>query len=183
MTPPGGGSGSGSDGGTKKFANQRPRRTREVRSASDAVKALLKFHGISDEIRAQRVLTEWSDLVGPRIAERTRPHGVSERTLVIEVASSAWLQELNLLRPQILAGLLERLGAPRLFDDLKFKLAGGRGQRPDLPRPRTRPAKPTPPPPIPATGIARERIAKEVEKVDDLELRELIARVRISNNR
>jgi hypothetical protein len=148
------------------------------------VKAALKFHGIADEIRSQRVLTEWGDLVGPRIAQRTRPYGVTDRTLVIEVASSAWLQELNLLRTPILNGLLERLGLPRLFDDLKFKLAGGRGGRlPDPPRPRGRPAKPTPPPPVAASGLARERIVKEVEQVDDLELRELIARVRITHDR
>lgn len=166
-----------------KGSTRRPSRALEPRSAKAAIGALLKFHGIADEVRARRVLTEWADLVGPRIASRTRPYGVNERTLVIEVASSAWLQELNLLRGQILTSLLERMGEPRLFDELKFKLAGRSGPRPDQGRPRARAPQPAPPPPTPATGLARERIVREVEKVDDLELRELIARVRINNDR
>lgn len=153
-----------------------------MRSAADAVKAALSFRGIADEVRAQRVLTEWADLVGPKIANRTRPYGVTERVLVIEVASSAWLHELNLLKAQILAGLLDRLGEPRLFDDLRFKLAG-RGGRATLIRPRPRPSAPARPAPTPATGAAREQIVREVEQVDDEELRELIARVRIENDR
>jgi hypothetical protein len=154
-----------------------------MRSAGDAVKAALAFHGISDEVRAQRVLTEWFDLVGPKIATRTRPYGVTERVLVIEVASSAWLHELNLLRAQILAGLLERLGEPRLFDELKFKLAGRSGGRATLIRPKPRPGPPPPKPVTPATGAAREQIVRDASAIDDDELRELIARVRIQNDR
>jgi predicted nucleic acid-binding Zn ribbon protein len=167
----------------KKSGSRRPPRALEMRSAGDAVKAALSFHGISDQVRAQRVLTEWTDLVGPKIASRTRPYGVSERVLVIEVASSAWLHELNLLKKQILTGLLARLGEPKLFDDLRFKLAGRSGARATLIRPRPRPTVPTRPPPTPATGAAREQIAREVEQIDDDELRELIARVRIQNDR
>lgn len=158
-------------------------RALEARSAADAVKAALAFRGISDQVRAQRVLTEWTELVGPKIASRTRPYGVNERVLVIEVASSAWLHELNLLKAQILTGLVDRIGEPRLFDDLKFKLAGRSGARPSLIRPKPRPAAPARPAPTPATGAAREQIAREVEKIDDDELRELIARVRIQNDR
>jgi hypothetical protein len=167
----------------KGYAPRRPPRSLEMRSAGDAVKSALAFHGISDEVRAQRVLTEWFDLVGPKIATRTRPYGVTERVLVIEVASSAWLHELNLLRAQILSGLLERLGEPRLFDDLKFRLAGRSGGRPNLIRPKPRPGPPPPKPVAPATGAAREQIVRDVEAIDDAELRELIARVRIQNDR
>lgn len=168
----------------KKFGRRGPPRALEERSAAAAIVAALSFHGISDEVRAQRVIAEWSDLVGPRIAARTRPEGVFERVLHIEVASSAWLHELNLLRSQILSGLTDRLGEPRLFDDLKFRLAG-RARRDAVtpPRPRTRPAAPVRPAPVPATGAAREQIVRDVEQVDDEELRELIARIRIQHDR
>jgi hypothetical protein len=166
----------------KRTNPNRPPRSLETRSAKDAVKSVLALYGIADEIRAERVLTEWSELVGPKISSRTRPYGVTDRILVIEVASSAWLHELSMLKALILAGLHLRMGAPRLFDDLKFKLAGGRG-RPPPQRPRTRPERAEPLSPVPATGVAREKIVREVEAVDDLELRELIARVRIGNDR
>jgi len=146
------------------------------------VKSVLALYGIADEIRAGRFPHEWARTAGPKISSRTRPYGVTDRVLVIEVASSAWLQELSMLKSQILAGLHQRMGAPRLFDDLKFKLAGGRG-RPAPQRPRARLERPAPIQPTAATGVAREKIAREVEAVDDLELRELIARVRIGNDK
>lgn len=167
----------------KKPGARRPPRALEVRSAGAAVRAALAFRGITDQVRAQSLLTEWTDLVGPKIASRTRPYGVVERVLVIEVASSAWLHELNLLKAQILTGLLTRVGEPRLFDELRFKLAGRSGGRPTLIRPRPRPAPPPRATPKPATGAAREQIARDVEQIDDDELRELIARVRIENDR
>ena len=126
-----------------RYSGNRPARALEPRTAAAAVGAALAFRGITDEIRKNRLLTEWTDLVGPKISARTRPYGVVDKTLVIEVASSAWLQELNLLRGQILAGLLERIGEPRLFDELKFKLASGRTTAPV--RPPSRPARPMKP--------------------------------------
>ena len=161
----------------------RPPRAFAARSASDAVAAALELHGISDEVRAGRLVTEWSDLVGPKIAQRTRADGVTDRMLWVEVATSAWLHELNLLRPQLLAGLRERLGEPALFDDLRFRLVG-RNRRPAVALRAARPPAPPPrPAPVPATGVARERIVHEVGAVDDDELRELIARVRITHDR
>lgn len=171
-----------------RVGGRRPPRALGQLPAADAVASALRFHGITDEVRAQRLLTEWSELVGPKIASRTRPDGIDDkaggRTLWIEVATSAWLQELNMLRPQIVAGLVERLGEPRLFDDIKFRLAGRR-RRDDVTVPSGRGRKPVveKPLPPPATGAARERIVREVEAVDDAELRELIARIRITHDK
>jgi hypothetical protein len=151
--------------------------------ASDAVAAALKLRGITDEIRAGRVLTEWSELVGPKIAQRTRPEGVTDRLLWVEVATSAWMHELNLLRPQLLRGLHERLGEPTLFDDLRFRIAGRNRREPVQLRTARKPAPPPRPMPPPATGAARERIVREASTVDDEDLRELIARVRIQHDR
>lgn len=151
--------------------------------ASDAIAAALSLRGITEQVRAGRLLTEWSDLVGPKIAQRTRPDGITDRILWVEVATSAWLHELDLLRPQLVKSLLERLGEPSLFDDLKFRLAGRHRRDPVALRAARRPAPPPRPMPPPATGAARERIVREVGAVDDAELRELIARVRITHDR
>ncbi len=163
--------------------SNRPRRAFEATSAANAVRSALDFHGISDEIRAGRLITEWAELVGPKISQRTRADGIFDRILWIEVATSAWLHELNLLRTQLVTGLLERLGEPRLFDDVKFRLAGRSKRDPVALRARSKPAPPPKPLPPPATGVAREAIVREVAAVDDEELRELIARVRITHDR
>jgi len=167
-----------------KRGRRRPARVREVTPAAQAVASALAFHGISDEVRAGRLVTEWTELVGPKIAQRTRPEGIRERTLWIEVATSAWLHELNLLRVQLVRGLVDRLGEPRLFDDVKFKLAGRKPRDPvQLRGNRMRPIEPPRPMPMPATGARREQIVREVGSVDDAELRELIARVRITHDK
>ena len=164
-------------------ASLRPRRTLGPQTAQAAVAAALELRGITDQVRAGRVLTEWSELVGARIGQRTRPDGVFDRVLWVEVATSAWLHELNLLRPQLLAGLRERLGEPALFDELKFRLTGQRQRDPVTLRGPRRPPPAARPAPPPATGAARERIVREAGAVDDAELRELIARVRITHDR
>jgi predicted nucleic acid-binding Zn ribbon protein len=158
-------------------------RTLGPQTAQAAVAAALALHGITDQVRAGRVVTEWTELVGARIAQRTRPEGVFDRVLWVEVATSAWLHELNLLRPQLVASLRERLGEPAVFDDLKFRLAGQRRRDPVALRAPRRPAPPPAPAPTPATGAAREQIVREAAVVDDDELRELIARVRITHDR
>lgn len=141
------------------------------------------MRGISQEVRAERVAAEWTELVGPKIAARTRPMGIHARVLVVEVASSAWLQELSMLRPTLLGGLLARVGEPRLFDDLSFRIAGrSRVPRP-VPPPASRPLPKTSASRLPATGIARERIVQEADAVDDTELRALITKIRIGNDR
>jgi predicted nucleic acid-binding Zn ribbon protein len=159
-----------------------PPRAFLARSAADAIASALRLHGITDEIRAQRLLTDWVELVGPKIASRTRPDGITDRVLWVEVATSAWLHELNMLRPQLLAGLHERFGPPVVFDELRFKLAGRDRRNATILR-AARPAAPLRPVPPPATGAAREKIVRETAAVDDVELRELIARVRIANDK
>ena len=72
-------------------------RSFETRSAADAIVDALASHGLSNEIREQRVIAEWADLVGAKVAARTRPDRIVDRILYVEVATSAWLQELNLL--------------------------------------------------------------------------------------
>jgi len=162
---------------------KRPPRTFGIQPASAAVAAALQLRGISEEVRAGRLVTEWTELVGAKIAQRTRAEGVVDRLLWVEVATSAWLHELNLLRPQLLKGLLERLGPPALFDDLRFRLAGRHRRDPVMLRAARKPAPPPRPAPPPATGAARERIVREVGVVDDDDLRQLIARIRITHDR
>lgn len=159
-------------------------RARETRSAAAAIADALQLHGITNEIRANRLTAEWSDIVGPRIAARARPVDVRERVLTVEVASSAWLHELTMMKTQLEAQLIERLGEPKLFDKLKLQLAGRK--KPETVNARAPAArKPRPPRPfqMPATGASREKIVREVGAVEDEELREIIAKVRIENDK
>jgi hypothetical protein len=161
-----------------------PRR-REATSAGQLVADTLAGHGLSEAVRGYRVEAEWDSLVGERIAKRARPDRVVRRVLHVQVAGSAWLHELTLLKGQLLEVLWAALGEPRLFDDLSFQLTGRSRANAD-PRgvaPAARKTRPPPRPPIAAAGAERVQILVETAAVDDDELRDLITRVRLRHNR
>ena len=56
------------------------------------------------------VLDLWPELVGEHVAEVTKAKGVSEATLFVEVRTSAWLMELNIMKGEFLVRVNERLG-------------------------------------------------------------------------
>lgn len=71
-----------------------------------------------------RAVTEWPVAVGPGVARHTRAVGFHEGTLLVEVEGSAWLQELTMLRRDLVRKLNQHLGAP-LVRDLNFINARG----------------------------------------------------------
>ncbi len=72
------------------------------------------------------VQRHWVDVVGPAVAAEAQP--VSERGGVVTVAcrSAVWAQELELLAPDVVARLNERLGAARVTS-LRCTATGARG--------------------------------------------------------
>ena len=149
----------------------------------DLVRYVLDHHRIRADLREEQLFAEWPRFVGEQVGARTRPDTIVDRTLIVEVATSTWLHELRLLRPKIVSDLLDKLGMPRFFDDIRFVLAGERKRTPRTTRPPSRPAAPAPREATPATGAAREQIARDVAAIADPELRDLVARVRVKHDR
>lgn len=52
-------------------------------------------------------LGQWRQIVGPRIADRTRPIELARQTLVVKVTTSVWANELSMLQDQLIAKLVE----------------------------------------------------------------------------
>jgi predicted nucleic acid-binding Zn ribbon protein len=74
----------------------------------DALERYLEKSGLADRLAQASVVEEWSRLVGERVARVCQPESVSrDGTLFVRVASGTWMQELQLLTPEI----LERLRA------------------------------------------------------------------------
>ena len=72
--------------------------------------ALLEKHGVKEQVERMSVLDLWPELVGEHVAEVTKAKGVSEATLFVEVRTSAWLMELNIMKGEFLVRVNERLG-------------------------------------------------------------------------
>jgi predicted nucleic acid-binding Zn ribbon protein len=82
--------------------------------------------GLEKELAGQAALAEWDPVVGERIARVTRARDVSRGTLFVEVRSSPWLSELNLMRHDLIRRLNARLSGARI-ERIVFLLA----ERPD----------------------------------------------------
>jgi predicted nucleic acid-binding Zn ribbon protein len=69
------------------------------------------------------VLALWDEIVGDDLAKVTHAKAVEGRTLFVEVRSSAWLMELNMMKRDFLERVNERVeDAP--FERVVFALAG-----------------------------------------------------------
>lgn len=82
----------------------------------------LRKHGLEREVEGQRALERWAEVVGDEIARVTRPTGLARGVLYVEVRSSAWMSELNLVRHEILARLNAGEGGGRV-ERILFRLA------------------------------------------------------------
>jgi predicted nucleic acid-binding Zn ribbon protein len=84
------------------------RREDDATGLDEALAAYLRRTGLKSRLDQASVVGEWAELVGPQIAQVTTPEGVAENGyLFVRVVSSAWMQELQLMSPEI----LRKLGA------------------------------------------------------------------------
>jgi hypothetical protein len=159
-------------------------RSRAILPMQELVKRIVDFYKLGGDFRQEQLFADWSSLVGDKVGARTRPDTIIDRILIVEVATSAWLHELRLIRPKIVSDLLDRLGMPRFFDDIRFVLTGERRRRPtQVRRPSPPPRREPAPEPTPATGQHLQEILEDTSKIEDEELRAIISRVRVKHDK
>ena len=85
------------------------RRPRSVATrVGEVLDRYLSRLGVSGRVAQASVVADWPRLVGDRIAKVSTPESVTQDgTLFVRVASSAWVQELQLITPDILRRLNE----------------------------------------------------------------------------
>jgi predicted nucleic acid-binding Zn ribbon protein len=87
------------------------RRRSELEPLGPLVPRVLEELGFDALARVARVVERWDEAVGPEIARHCRPTAIRGETLEATVDSSAWCQQLQLRRPEILAALRRVLGS------------------------------------------------------------------------
>lgn len=103
----------------------------------------------------------WRQVVGSNVARRSRPTSLTSGTLFVTVSSSAWAQELSLLS----RGIIERLRATGYGVTL-LRFGVGKVELPEHATARRKVQKRALP----------EELRARLSRLDDPELRELIAR-------
>ncbi|MFO1463811.1 MAG: DUF721 domain-containing protein [bacterium] len=79
------------------------RRTDSPESLGDILKGSLEKWDFGPTLLRYEVVEKWPDLVGPQVAAKSRAVGLQGDILLVEVVHPAWVQELNLLKNQLLA--------------------------------------------------------------------------------
>jgi predicted nucleic acid-binding Zn ribbon protein len=74
----------------------------------------------SDEDLAQ-VWSLWASAVGEDIAKNARPEAFKGKLLLVHVTSSAWMQQLQFLKKDIINKVNDALGNT-LIEEIKFKI-------------------------------------------------------------
>jgi len=123
-----------------------------------------------DDIRVWQV---WEKGVGERIARVASPLSMRDGTLTVGVTNAPWLQELQLLKREIITRLNGLLGG-RVIRDIFFRSAG----------PRHTPHDPSPPPRLRELSHEElQAIRDQVSRITDPELADRLSRLLIAARR
>ena len=103
---------------------------REPEVVDDLIGSIVEKAGASSDLNESKLVSSWNDIVSERWQGRSRPIGVREQTLLVEVPEGA---DASLLRYDS-ADLLRRISArfgPDLVRSVRFRVEGdARGGKP-----------------------------------------------------
>lgn len=138
-----------------------------------AIGRAMRELNMDQRVKESRAMALWPEVVGELTAGRTRPLHVNRGTMVVAVASSAWANQLNLLKSRYLEGLAQHVG-PGVIQDLRWRVAevgtGSEAAAAALEQaaaaPKARDPRPTPP----LDEAERAAIDRQVAEIGDPKL-------------
>jgi len=134
----------------------------------DLVDGVLRRCNLERATREHRAVVLWPRLVGEDIARNSAATGVRDHVLLVSATTHAWAQTLDLMKPQVMGRLQERLGKD-VVRDIHFSA----GRRPPRRKP---PGGAQPPQAKPLSDKERAEAEQAAALVQDPELREHAAR-------
>jgi predicted nucleic acid-binding Zn ribbon protein len=81
---------------------------RDPRGLDDVLGALSSTMGWDSPLAQAELLASWPEIVGAETAGHTTPVGVEEGTLTVRCDSTAWAQQLRLMRATVMVRIEER---------------------------------------------------------------------------
>ena len=83
---------------------------RDPQTLSRAVHRLVDAKGWAADVNVRTLLARWALLVGPSLAEHSRPERYADSELTVRTDSTAWATQLRNMAPQLVAMLNDQLG-------------------------------------------------------------------------
>lgn len=135
---------------------------------SHTLNTMLKAKGLDSRVSVYGVMKHWEESVGTVIASHARPEAVHGKTLFLTVDSPAWMQQLSLLRPEIIEKINRTL-QKEVVKEITLRLG-------EIPRSE----KPAPDQPVPAVELTAEesdKIEQYVRSINHAPAREALRRL------
>jgi hypothetical protein len=142
-------------------------RKRRIDGIGAVLGKMFEQRGMEDKMRRYRAWQLWDKVVGPQIAARARPARMRDDTLEVWVDHAVWMQQLQLMKPKILARLNAALGEHAIRD---IYLRRGRPRQQDAPAPAAAPELRWQQTEL--SAAEEQRIAQAVAPLADAELRQ-----------
>ena len=88
----------------------------KIKTPGGAVRKSTAF----DKVKEYSIFVIWESAVGKNVASHTRPKHFDQGLLIVDVDSSAWINELKFMKKTIIANVNEKLGVKKV-KDIVFK--------------------------------------------------------------
>lgn len=141
---------------------------RKIARLSSSLDGLLRSYGFGSKLNEYRVFGKWDKAVGAAIALHARPLAVRGTKLSLVVDSPAWMQQLSLMKPQLIEKVNQMLGRD-VIKDITLKL--GEIELPQKKEPAYRPA------PVKLDAETMQQIDGYVKDLEDEETRDALRRL------
>ena len=129
--------------------------------------SMLKARGLGSRLSEYRIFGQWEKAVGPVIARHAQPQAVRGKKLMLVVDSPAWMQQLSLLKPEIVEKVNSTLGK-KTINDITLRIGEVES--------RAEPPQETPVLNV-LNQAERDKIKAHVRGISDPDIREAISRV------
>jgi predicted nucleic acid-binding Zn ribbon protein len=134
---------------------------------SHTLGSMLKARGLGSRLSEYRVFGQWEASVGPAIARHAQPQALRGKKLTLIVDSPAWMQQLSLLKPELMEKVNRTLGKEAVTD---ITLRIGEVESHDRPSEEL-------PVLAPLDTKEREKIEDYIRAIGDADIRESVRRV------
>jgi hypothetical protein len=139
----------------------------KIEKLSNTLQKIISAGGLAGRLGIYRVMGQWEPAVGAVIASHAQPLSLRGKKLLVQVDSPVWMQQLSMLKPELIEKVNGRMGEI-MIKDITLKL-GEVG-------PRKKPASPAAPP-VPLTREEQYLVETYVKDVAEPEIRTALMRL------
>lgn len=146
------------------MAEKRPK-MKQLLPLADLLEAVFAGKPAEKRMRESKVWRVWGETVGAQIAAKAAPAAFRDGVLTVRVASSPWMQQLSLMKPDLIDHLNKALGET-LVKELFFKIGtpSPSGDKAVVKKKKSRPI----------TAAEQQWVCSQTEEIADPELRQAL---------